>query len=109
MGIQPIDLQTIYAQMEKVGKQQAAEQSATVNNRESQEQANKMDAQRRLDTVKNSENINNEKISIDENTRGGSSSKYNHKNPKNNNQKEEDDSQDYIKDPKLGTRIDISG
>ena len=109
MGIQPIDLQTIYAQMEKVGKMQAAEQSSAVNNRENQEQANKMDAQRRLDTVKNAENISHEKISIDENTRGGSSSSYSRKYYKNNADEEEEESEEYIKDPKLGTRVDISG
>ena len=111
MGIQPIDLQTIYAQMEKVGKMQAAEQSSAVNNRELQEQANKLDAQRRLDTVKNSENINNEKISIGENTRGGNSASYSRRSFKNKagETDEGEEGDDYIKDPKLGTRVDISG
>ena len=111
MGIQPIDLQTIYAQMEKVGKQQGAEQSVAISNRERQEEANKLDAEKRLNSVKDSEGINNDKITINENTRGGGSAFYNQNYKKKDGaEMEEEDAEDiYIKDPKLGSRVDISG
>ena len=111
VGIQPIDLQTIYAQMEKVGKQQGAEQSGVIANRERQEEANRLDAEKRLNSVKDAEGINNDKITINENTRGGGSAFYNQSYKK----KEEAESEEeyvedlYIKDPKLGSRVDISG
>ena len=99
MGIQPIDLQTLYSQMEKVGKQQGAEQSGVIANRERQEEAN---------SVKSSESINDEKIAIDNNT----DSKGSMQNRKYKKEKKDDESgeeENYIKDPKLGARVDISG
>ena|GEM_PF-249665 len=109
VGIQPIDLQTIYAQMEKVGKQQGAEQSAAIANRERQEEANKLDAKKRLNSVKDAEGINNDKITINENTRGGGSAFYKQNYKKKEETENEDDDDFYIKDPKLGSRVDISG
>lgn len=111
MGIQPIDLQTIYAQMEKVGKQQGAEQSGVIANRERQEEANRLDAEKRLNSVKDSEEVNNDKLAINENTKRGGSSEYKsgYQSKKNNDNEDEEDDNNYIKDPKLGNRVDISG
>ena len=108
VGIQPIDLQTLYSQMEKVGKQQGAEQSGVIANRERQEEANRVDAEKRLNSVKSSESINDEKIAIDNNT----DSKGSMQNRKYKKEKKDDESgeeENYIKDPKLGARVDISG
>ena len=108
VGIQPIDLQTLYSQMEKVGKQQAAEQSGVIANRERQEEANRIDSEKRLNSVKSSESINNEKIAVDDNTNSdGSMNNRKYKKEKGDTEAEEDG--DYIKDPKLGARVDISG
>ena len=110
VGIQPIDLQTIYAQMEKVGKQQGAEQASAILNREKQEEANKSDAEKILNSVKNSESINNDRITINDNTNPKNNSGYkrSYKN-KNNQNSENTEDENYIKDPKLGSRVDISG
>ncbi|MGP1438059.1 MAG: hypothetical protein ACTTKH_03200 [Treponema sp.] len=109
VGIQPIDLQTLYSQMEKVGKQQGAEQSGAIANRERQEEANKIDAEKRLNSVKFLESMNNEKLSVDDNTHPKGSG-YNQKHKKKENQSDEEQKEDnYIKDPKLGARVDISG
>lgn len=107
VGIQPIDLQTLYAQMEKVGKQQGAEQSGLVANRERQEEANRVDAEKRLNSVKSQESINNERVAIDDNSNPNGSS-YNQKYKK-EKRNEENEEENYIKDPKLGARVDISG
>ena len=107
VGIQPIDLQTLYAQMEKVGKQQGAEQSGLVANRERQEEANRVDAEKRLNSVKSQESINNERVAIDDNSNPNASS-YNQKYKK-EKRNEENEEENYIKDPKLGARVDISG
>lgn len=108
MGIQPIDLQTLYSQMEKVGKQQGAEQSGIVANRERQQEANRVDSEKRLNTVKSSESINHEKISIDDNT-SSKGSMYNQRHKKEKSENEDENEENYIKDPKLGARVDISG
>ena len=108
VGIQPIDLQTLYSQMEKVGKQQGAEQSGAIANRERQEEANRIDAEKRLNSVKSSESINNEKLTVDDNTNPKGSA-YNRKYKKKEKQDDEKEKENYIKDPKLGARVDISG
>ncbi len=108
MGIQPIDLQTLYSQMEKVGKQQGAEQSGAIANRERQEEANRVDAEKRLNSVKSSESINNEKIAINDGTSSKSSmnqGKYRQEKAEEETEEEEN----YIQDPKLGRRVDVSG
>ena len=108
MGIQPIDLQTLYSQMEKVGKQQGAEQSGAIANRERQEEANRLDAEKRLNSVKSSESINNEKIAINDGTSSKSSmnqGKYKQEKAEEETEEEEN----YIQDPKLGRRVDVSG
>ena len=108
VGIQPIDLQTLYSQMEKVGKQQGAEQSGAIANRERQEEANRVDAEKRLNSVKSSESINNEKIAINDGTSSKSSmnqGKYKQEKAEEETEEEEN----YIQDPKLGRRVDVSG
>lgn len=108
VGIQPIDLQTLYSQMEKVGKQQGAEQSGAIANRERQEEANRVDAEKRLNSVKSSESINNEKIAIND----GMSSKSSMNQGKYKQEKAEEETEEeenYIQDPKLGRRVDVSG
>ena len=108
VGIQPIDLQTLYSQMEKVGKQQGAEQSGAIANRERQEEANRLDAEKRLNSVKSSESINNEKIAINDGTSSKSSmnrGKYRQEKAEEETEEEEN----YIQDPKLGRRVDVSG
>ena len=108
MGIQPIDLQTLYSQMEKVGKQQGAEQSGAIANRERQEEANRIDAEKRLNSVKSSESINNEKLTVDDNT-NPKGSPYNQKYKKEKEKDNDEEDENYIRDPKLGSRVDISG
>ena len=64
MGIHPIDLQTLYSQMEKVGRQQGAEQQLTSTIRDAQQDQNKLDAQRKLSTVQGIEQSEDEKLKI---------------------------------------------
>lgn len=49
MAIHPIDLQTLYTQMDKVGRQQGAEQQLASNIREAQQNQNKLEAQKKND------------------------------------------------------------
>ena len=51
MGIQPIDLQTLYTQLDKVGKLQGDARQTFAAEFEKSQQANKEDAARRQQTV----------------------------------------------------------
>ncbi|UTC62914.1 hypothetical protein E4O05_03185 [Treponema sp. OMZ 787] len=111
MAIQPIDLQTLYAQMAKVGKQQGAEQQVASMVRDAQQQQNKIDAQKKLSTVQLVESDSNKNLKINkdgkspqEENRGGEKKKQNI--PQSN---QELNAEEYIKDPSLGQRVDISG
>ena len=112
MAIQPIDLQTLYAQMAKVGKQQGAEQQLASMVKDAQQQQNKIDAEKRLSTVQIVDSDNNKNLRInkdgkspDEENKGGENTKK-----QNTPQTEQEpDTEEYIKDPSLGQRVDISG
>ena len=111
MAIQPIDLQTLYAQMAKVGKQQGAEHQLASMVKDAQQQQNKIDAEKRLSTVQLVDSDSNKNLRInkdgkspDEENKGGENKKQN---DSQNNQ--ELNTEEYIKDPFLGQRVDISG
>ncbi|MGI5064769.1 hypothetical protein [Treponema putidum] len=112
MAIQPIDLQTLYAQMAKVGKQQGAEQQLVSMVKDAQQQQNKIDAEKRLSTVQIVDSDNNENLRI--NKDGRSPEEENKKEESSKKQttpqtEQEPDTEEYIKDPSLGQRVDISG
>ena len=112
MAIQPIDLQTLYAQMAKVGKQQGAEHQLASMVKDAQQQQNKIDAQKKLSSVQVVDSDSNKNLRInkdgkspDEDDRGGE-----HPKKQTTAQTEQEpDSEEYIKDPSLGQRVDISG
>ncbi|UTC67143.1 MULTISPECIES: hypothetical protein [unclassified Treponema] len=113
MAIQPIDLQTLYAQMAKVGKQQGAEQQVTSMIRDAQQQQNKIDAQKKLSTVQLVESDNNKNLRINKDGKSPDEERNNDEEGKNQPEPEEKNqalnNEDYIKDPYLGQRVDISG
>ncbi len=112
VAIQPIDLQIIYAQMEKVGKQQGAEQQARANAQDAKKKNNELEAQKKLSTVQEVELEGKESVKINED---GHNKDEQEAKPKNITKNEDEPSEeeekeiDSIKDPYLGQRIDISG
>lgn len=113
MAIHPIDLQTMYSQMDKVGRQQGAEQQVAASAKDVQHEQNKQDAQQRISTVQTISQNGVENINIkDQTSRRRSFNKDNsdglkEKDVDSQNVEENDDN--YITDPSLGQRIDISG
>ena len=112
MAIQPIDLQTLYAQMAKVGKQQGAEQQLASMVKDAQQQQNKIDAEKRLSTVQLVDSDSNENLRI--NKDGKSPEEENNREESKTKQttpqtEQEPDNGEYIKDPSLGQHVDISG
>ena len=112
MGIQPIDLQTLYTQLDKVGKLQGDARQTFAAEFEKSQQANKEDAARRQQTVQKTEAAGAEKTAINKDGSNGSSG-----GAFNDTQQQKDTAPSvleekasyYIKDPSLGKRIDISG
>lgn len=111
MGIQPIDLQTLYTQLDKVGKLQGDARQTFAAEFEKSQQANKEDATRRQQTVQQTESTGAEKTAINKDGSNGSFSPSNNNMPQ--QQKDEEDTNGklayYIQDPLLGKKIDISG
>ena len=111
MGIQPIDLQTLYTQLDKVGKLQGDARQTFAAEFEKSQQANKEDAEHRQQAVQKTEAAGEERIAIHQEGNGGSfhSSSNNNTRHHNTDQPEEEKSYYYIQDPLVGKRVDISG
>ena len=112
MGIQPIDLQVLYTQLDKVGKLQGDARQTFAAEFENSQQANKEDAARRQQTVQKTEAAGAEKTAINKDGSNGSSGGAFNDTPQ--KQKHDpppltDAKSYYIQDPSLGKKIDISG
>lgn len=112
MAIHPIDLQTLYSQMEKVGRQQGAEQQLSSTVRDVQQDQNKIDAQRKLSTVQVIEQNDDDNLKINKDSHSdgetGGFGNGQKKSPGSEGAAEEEQT-NFIKDPYLGQKIDISG
>ncbi len=114
MGIQPIDLQTLYAQLEKVGKAQVHQQAAMKNAREAELAQNREDAQKKVTTVQETE-AGEERTGIvrERKEPAGMDSPESQTGQdarsQENEAAEEHDEREVIHDPDLGSHIDISG
>lgn len=116
MGMLPIDLQTLYTQLDKIGKTQVHNQLAAQNAQESNIVANKIKSEKKLTTVQKSDagnehtGIVHEKNESDSDSDSASGTSSFQKAP--DEPKDESDSlkeKEIITDPTLGTHIDISG
>ena len=104
MAIQPIDLQTMYQQLNNVSKTVAGQQQAQLT--EAMQQQNTV--QKNLENATKVNQASNEK-NVDENGRGGSSSFNQSKNQSDNkNSDEEKKPKSNPYNPYLGSIIDIT-
>lgn len=112
MGIQPIDLQTLYTQLDKVGKAQVQQNAASQAAREAEMAKNREEAERRLKTVRETETGGEQTGAVHD--RNGSSSGNDSGTPSKGTKdpsagESEDSTREIIRDPSLGSIIDISG
>jgi hypothetical protein len=113
VAIQPIDLQTLYAQLDKIGKSQVQQQAATQAARDAEMQTNKNDADQKLKSVQTAE-AGDEKAGV-VHERDGSGKEEGEsagKSPTKKPEKDEENAEsekEIIRDPALGSHIDISG
>jgi len=110
MAIQPIDLQTLFSQMDKVGKSQVVQREGQQINEALQQAQVQKKLEQDVQSVNQSQEMGKEAPSVkDEDKRGT----YENKSGSGEKKKEDDDnseeSQSLIRDPALGRNIDISG
>ncbi|HNY22801.1 MAG TPA: hypothetical protein PKO22_11705 [Treponemataceae bacterium] len=112
MAIQPIDLQTLYSQLDKIGKTQIQQQQAAQALRESEQIANRQEAEKKMTTVSDVESEDAKTGVVHE--REGSPEQSQER-PKGKPREEpeaaepEEEKKEIITDPTLGKHIDISG
>ena len=116
MAIQPIDLQALFTQLDKVGKAQAVQREG----QQIQEALHQVESQRKLEqniqSVNQSQEMGKEAETIkDENRRKGNQGTSAKNAAAKGKHEEEDNSEggeegrDLIRDPALGRIVDISG
>lgn len=110
MAIQPIDLQTLYTQIEKVGKTQVQQQHAAqiAQNSEQKENIKKADQQQK--TIQGLDSGEHNSLIIrDKNKKTSSDSSKSKDQSDSKSNLDVEDGPETIKDPNLGNIIDISG
>lgn len=112
MGIQPIDLQTLYAQLDKIGKTQGAHQQAAQVAQDLQQAANRLQAEQRATTVQQTEAGSDHAGKIRDRDEPAEERKDSSKRHKDETTAADDSvlpEPEIIRDPALGNRIDLSG
>lgn len=112
MAIQPIDLQTLYTQLDKIGKGQVEAQLAAENVKEQGRTKNIREAEEKLRTVHQTEAGDHKSGKVHEkNASADTPSQHEHaKNDTDTSPENEVEiKKEIIRDPALGSRIDISG
>jgi hypothetical protein len=113
VAIQPIDLQTLYGQLDKIGKTQVQQQQAAQAARDAEQATNKQEAEKRLRTVGETDageeevGLVHERESSAEQEREGKKEKKKDESAAETTPQEP--KKEIIQDPALGKHIDISG
>ncbi len=111
MAIQPIDMQTLFSQLEKVGKTQAfAQHGVEIKNAIEQEESTKR-SQEKHQAVAGTTDAAEEGLSRVKDRQGSKDEESNGQKKHKNDQSEEIEVPPVqtVSDPKLGRHIDISG
>jgi hypothetical protein len=116
VAIQPIDLQTLYTQLEKIGKTQVQQQVAAQAEREAEIVKNRNEAEKQLKTVKETDAGSEIAGKVHEKNgkqdTGGAFETTAHNDPRKESEDKKETvepTKEVITDPALGTHIDISG
>jgi hypothetical protein len=113
VAIQPIDLQTLYGQLDKIGKTQVQQQQAAQAARDAEQAGNKHEAEERLSTVGETQAGDEEVGVVHE--REGSPERDRDESRKEKKGDESAESparevkREIIQDPALGKHVDLSG
>lgn len=109
MGIQPIDLQTLYLQMDKVGKQQGAEQKAKADAIVEQGEKAKAEQAQKETSVSKMEKYEHIDVNKDGHNANGFDTMEEKKDAGDRNVTASSADDEFFTDPNLGRKIDFSG
>ena len=120
MGIHPIDLQTLYTQLEKIGKSQVQQQQATQAAREAEMTANRQKAAENLEKVQETDTddgrtgvVHDSTSSVTDRNAGSGHGEAPGRKPGDSSGEPDSEApppeKEIITDPALGRNIDISG
>jgi len=111
MAIQPIDLQALFTQLDKVGKNQAVAREGQQINEAIQQLQTQRKLEENVQSVNEAQDMGEDAEKIKDNSGRGAHAKQG--GGKGNSGEEEEDSAgekpELIRDPALGRNIDISG
>jgi hypothetical protein len=107
MAISPIDLQTLFTQVDKVGKQESAQKEGAALLQSIQQAKDQQDTDERIRSVNEAQNTGEGAEGIkDKNGRAGQEGSGHRKEEA--EEKPEDSGDTVIRDPDLGRNIDVS-
>ena len=112
MAIQPIDLQALFTQLDKVAKSQVIQREGQQIQEALQQAQNQRKLEQNIQSVNQSQNMGEEAATIKDEQRRGTNTNQGRAMGK---QEEEVDpgpdkeEQDFIRDPALGRNLDITG
>jgi hypothetical protein len=108
MSIQPIDLQTLFAHLNHVGKDQAVQKEAAVLQQQAKGTELVKETRHRDESVNETEEMEDETGKIDDEKQEGSRSGPGGKHSK-EQEKAEEKTRNVYEDPDIGKNIDITG
>ena len=110
MPLQPIDLQTLFAHMNQVGREQAAQKGAAIAQQEIRGQEMAKETLQKDETVQHTDELQEEAAKVREKQQeGGGGAQHEEERKRQGEQAEEKRKKHYFEDPALGKNIDISG
>jgi hypothetical protein len=113
VGIQPIDLQTLYSQLDKIGKSQVQQNAAAQAARDSEMVTNRLETERRLKSIQETEAGDEQAGTVHEREGSGkeehSPSRDDARGKKKDAEETVEPEKEVLRDPNLGSIIDISG
>lgn len=109
MPLQPIDLQTLFAHMNQVGREQAALKGAAVAQQEIRGQELAKETLQKDETVQHTDELQEEAAKVREKQQEGGGAHHEEERKRKGEQAEEKRKKHYFEDPALGKNIDISG
>jgi len=114
VAIQPIDLQTLYTQLDKIGKAQVMQQVADQASREAEQVTNRHESDIKVNKVQETDAGDEKPDIVHERKGSGNQEQENSqhksgKEPKDAEKAPVEPDRVIIRDPALGTHIDISG
>ena len=112
MAIQPIDLQALFTQLDKVAKSQVIQREGHQIQEALQQAQNQRKLEQNVQSVNQSQNMGEEAATIKDEDRRGAHANQGRtmgKQEKEDDPETDEEEQDFIRDPALGRNLDITG